>query len=249
MSGWHQQVMYGFDTETTGVDVFNDRIVQASIVKVPLEGDPESRTWLVNPGIEIPEGAQKVHGITNERVQAEGSDPMTSVHEIASMVAGILKAGCPLVVFNAAYDLSLLDAECARWDLPTLSDRLEPDQWQSVVDPAVLCRGAATRDRKQKGKQFTLTYCCGVYKVPFEEKHDASNDAAAAVALAGAFCEVEDHIASYGPKALHTLQKTWRRARQLNLKNYFDEQGIEYDDVDPGWPLHTSLAVVTEEAS
>src|SRR5690606_39892214 len=60
-----------FDLETTGIDVARDRIVEISILKVFPNGNKESKTWLVNPGISIPEHATAVHGITNEKVRSE----------------------------------------------------------------------------------------------------------------------------------------------------------------------------------
>ena len=242
MSGWHEQDMFGFDVESTGVNVFTDRMVQATLVKVPVQEDsPRLRAWLIDPGIEIPEGATAVHGITTEQARAEGVAPKPAIEEMSAMVVQVLKAGVPLVVFNAAYDLSILDAECARWGLPTLTDRLDAAHWRGVIDPCVLGRYFFTRDRKQKGKQFTLPFLCEVYGVPFEETHQATADAVGAVHLARTMAEAEEHCAAMGPQALHNLQRTARRTRQQNLKRFFDDNGIEYDEVDPGWPLHTSL--------
>ena len=44
-----------FDLETTGVQITKDRIVEISILKVFPNGNKESKTWLVNPTIPIPE--------------------------------------------------------------------------------------------------------------------------------------------------------------------------------------------------
>ena len=57
-----------FDLETTGVNIATDRIVEISILKIFPNGNKESKTWLVNPEIEIPAEATAVHGITNEKV-------------------------------------------------------------------------------------------------------------------------------------------------------------------------------------
>ena len=43
-----------FDLETTGVNIVNDRIVEISILKIFPNGNKESKTWLVNPTINIP---------------------------------------------------------------------------------------------------------------------------------------------------------------------------------------------------
>ena len=60
-----------FDLETTGINIAKDRIVEISILKVYPNGNKESKTWLVNPEIEIPKEASDIHGITNERVVME----------------------------------------------------------------------------------------------------------------------------------------------------------------------------------
>ena len=60
-----------FDLETTGLNIANDRIVEISVLKVFPNGNKESKTWLVNPVIEIPKEASDIHGITNEKVVNE----------------------------------------------------------------------------------------------------------------------------------------------------------------------------------
>ena len=56
-----------FDLETTGVNIVKDRIVEISILKIFPNGNKESKTWLVNPTIPIPDEVTKIHGITNEK--------------------------------------------------------------------------------------------------------------------------------------------------------------------------------------
>ncbi|MFT4790445.1 MAG: DNA polymerase-3 subunit epsilon [Arcticibacterium sp.] len=60
-----------FDLETTGVQVAKDRIVEIAILKVFPNGNKESKTWLVNPEMHIPEEVVAVHGITDEKVAHE----------------------------------------------------------------------------------------------------------------------------------------------------------------------------------
>ena len=60
-----------FDLETTGTNVSKDRIVEISILKVFPNGNKESKTWLVNPEMEIPAEVVAVHGISNEKVVNE----------------------------------------------------------------------------------------------------------------------------------------------------------------------------------
>ncbi len=60
-----------FDIETTGINIATDRIVEISILKIFPDKTQESKTWLVNPEIEIPAAATAIHGITNEKVVTE----------------------------------------------------------------------------------------------------------------------------------------------------------------------------------
>jgi DNA polymerase III subunit epsilon len=98
-----------FDLETTGVNIATDRIVEISILKVFPNGNKESKTWLVNPEIEIPRGATEVHGITNEKVVTE-----PTFKELAPKVNDMI-SGCDLAGFNSnRFDIPLLAEELMR---------------------------------------------------------------------------------------------------------------------------------------
>ena len=66
--------------------------------------------WLADPGVEIPEQASAVHGITTERARTEGRPAADVVAEIIAAIRAVFARGVPLVVYNAPYDLTLLDA-------------------------------------------------------------------------------------------------------------------------------------------
>ena len=57
-----------FDLETTGVDPYNDRIVQIGLIQLLPDGKKIEKEWLINPGISIPRGASEIHGITDDMV-------------------------------------------------------------------------------------------------------------------------------------------------------------------------------------
>ncbi len=101
-----------FDLETTGVNIAKDRIVEISILKVFPNGNKESKTWLVNPEIEIPKEASDIHGITNEKVVSE-----PTFKELAPKVSELIK-GCDLAGFNSnRFDIPLLAEEMLRADV------------------------------------------------------------------------------------------------------------------------------------
>src|SRR6056297_2839772 len=84
-----------FDLEATGTNVAKDRIVEISILKVYPNGNKESKTWLVNPGVPIPKEVVAVHGITDEKVAGE-----PTFKELSSQVYDMIK-GCDVAGYNS----------------------------------------------------------------------------------------------------------------------------------------------------
>ncbi|SDR66088.1 exonuclease domain-containing protein [Agrococcus carbonis] len=214
-----------FDLETTGVDPLEARIVTAYVGVLDASGSVvEERHWIVDPGVEIPEGSIAVHGITTERARAEGAEASASVCEIRDLLAGYLAQGLAVCAFNAAYDISLLDAECRRHGH-------EPLDARPVIDPMVLDRRL---DRYRRGKR-TLTVAAEVYGVELVDAHDASADAIAAGRIAQAMTARHPEL-RIDPISLHELTMRWA-----------DEQAADFEQfrrrTDPsfsagrGWPL------------
>jgi len=69
---WFASPMLGWDTETTGVDVESDRIVTAALVEVG-PGGASPQHFVIDPNVEVPEAAARIHGWTTERVRAEST--------------------------------------------------------------------------------------------------------------------------------------------------------------------------------
>ena len=98
-----------FDLETTGINIVTDKIVEISILKVFPNGNKESKTWLVNPEMEIPQESIDVHGITNEKVMSEPTFKELA-SEVNEMITGVDLAG-----FNSnRFDIPLLAEELMR---------------------------------------------------------------------------------------------------------------------------------------
>ncbi|WP_394746826.1 exonuclease domain-containing protein [Spongiimicrobium salis] len=98
-----------FDLETTGVNVAKDRIVEIAILKVFPNGNKESKTWLVNPEMPIPEEVIAVHGISNEKVANE-----PTFKELSKEIYAMIKDS-DLGGFNSdRFDIPLLAEEMLR---------------------------------------------------------------------------------------------------------------------------------------
>ena len=146
---WTTVRRVGFDTETTGVNTATARIVTAAVVMRVPGAMTEVKTWLLDPGVEIPPETTAVHGITTEHARQHGLDAAIGLAQIADEITSHLADGAPLVVYNASFDIPLLEAELRRHGLPTLAQRLGTDQYP-VLDPLVLDRWV---DRYRKGKR------------------------------------------------------------------------------------------------
>ncbi len=101
-----------FDLEATGTSVTKDRIVEISILKIFPNGNKESRTWLVNPEVQMSEEVIAIHGITNEKVANE-----PTFKELAHRILEMIKDS-DLAGYNSnRYDIPLLVEEFLRADI------------------------------------------------------------------------------------------------------------------------------------
>src|SRR5688572_166530 len=86
------------DTETTGRDPMNDRVVEVACVLWKDGQIVGSNSWLINRGCPIPKGAFEVHGIGDEQVR--DAPPF---EQIVPELLETLR-GCVPVAYNAEFD-------------------------------------------------------------------------------------------------------------------------------------------------
>lgn len=234
MSTWHTGRLCGFDLETTGIDVEADRIVTACVVQCGGGQDTASATWLADPGIEIPEGAAKVHGITTEQARAEGRPAPEVVEQVVAALAQVVRDGVPVVAMNASYDLTLLDREARRHGVQPLVD-IVGDQLR-VIDPRVLDKAV---DKFRRGGR-KLEDLCRTYGVRLDGAHSADADAIAACRVAWRIATKKPKIGGASLAELHEQQIGWAREQAEELAAYFRRTpGKEEwaDGVRTEWPF------------
>jgi len=225
---WFEGPLLGFDTETTGVALDRDRIIQAALVSgTGAPGGETAGVWLINPGVPIPPGATRVHGITDEQVQAEGIPPEEALAQVAAALRGAVEGGVPVVAYRAGFDCTMLSYELERHGIA------QPD-WanMAIVDPSVLDKQV---DRYRRGKR-TLGVTAAHYGVPHAEAHSAAGDAAATVALARAIGAMYPEVGDVTASDLHAAQVQWFAEDAAGLEAYFRRKGRE-EAVDRRWPL------------
>jgi DNA polymerase-3 subunit epsilon len=235
----------GFDLETTGTDPEGARIVTAAIVEVLHGSVVRSRTWLVNPGVEIPTEASKVHGVTTETASSAGMDPARATAEIAGQVCQVLNSGSPLVIMNAPYDLTLLDRECRRYGVTPVTDMLDAQPAAVVLDPLVLDRHV---DPYRPGRR-TLQALAAYYKVSLTNAHEASADAEAAVRITDAILNqapdetgiprTTRHAQVQGRELdeLHLMQQLWHAAWAAGYQDWLRRTRRTAVVIPGDWPV------------
>ncbi len=236
---WHLGMMCAFDLETTGTDVENDRIVTACVAWVDGSGKkaPQVRNWLAWPGIDIPQKATDVHGITTEHAHEHGLPAFQVADEVAAAVGQAAGSGVPIVAFNASYDLTLLDREVARYELGSFTWGLEAAK-ALVIDPLVLDKAL---DRYRKGSR-KLGDVAAHYGVKAEGAHSADGDALAAARVAWKIASRYPHIAKMGRAQLMTFQRAAQAEQARSLRAHLEREGKDASGVVEAWPWRPQTA-------
>lgn len=231
--------LHVWDTETTGVNVAEDRILTCYAAEYLSDMRViQEASWIVNPGIEVPEGAAAVHGMSTEWIKINGRpDPQNVVGEIFNDLMDAAGRGVPIVAFNLRYDLSLLHYELLRHG------------WLNGVMP-LLDRGVfydalvhdKARDKFRKGGR-KLQMICEHNGIEFDEEaaHEASYDVLKTAELSFRLLGKERKL---GVAELMPLLVEWKQEQDESLEAYFARSGKKNDDgskiiIDRGWPLIT----------
>lgn len=237
MTGWHEGTLVSFDCETTGVEVETARVVTAAVCTIdPMSGSVRTDEWLADPEIDIPAQATAVHGITTEMARTAGRPAAVVISEIAAVLAGAWHSGYPVIVYNAPYDLSLLDRELRRHVGHGLS-------FGHVIDPLCLDKRF---DRYRKGSR-KLIDVARLYGIELSEldAHGAAADALASARVAWKLARVYPQIGAASVEDLHAAQVGWYREQALGLAEYFAKQG-KAEQVSTEWPLRLARAEVPQ---
>jgi DNA polymerase-3 subunit epsilon len=187
------------DTETTGRDPLNDRIVEFAAVVYERGQITQRFSWLINPGRPIPQEASDVHKIKDEHV----ADKPTFAETMPSILA-VLEGKVPLA-YNAAFDRDFLVAECDRCG--SFAGRPVPALRRNVewLDPLVWAR-----ELHREEKSRALGDVCQRLGIALDNAHRATDDAEAALKVMMAFLPDARIPRMYGG----FLQEQRRLARQ-----------------------------------
>jgi DNA polymerase-3 subunit epsilon len=217
-----------FDLETTGLDLREARIVTACAAEIDKDGQitGPNQEWLADPGIEIPEAASNVHGVTTEIARANGRAAKEVVSELLETLNGFFAKGLPVVAFNAPYDFTILHYEALRHGLEPIK------QPMPVIDPMVLDKYV---DTYRSGKR-TLEVASRIYGVDLGDAHNATADAVAAGRVAQAIAKKYAEKLPVDVVELHNSQIEWSASQDASYEKF--RRGTSPDfTIQRGWPL------------
>ena len=214
--------MLAFDLETTSANPKEARIVTSALVRIDGR-DVQKVEHLADPGIEIPEEATNVHGITTEKARAEGRPHEEVLKDTVAAIKAAWEDGLTLIVYNAAFDLTVLRSLTGDFTVTG-----------PVYDPYVIDR---VSDKWRKGKR-TLGAVCEHYGVELGNAHEATADALAAARVA--WKQVRQHypnLAQMEENELMEFQAVKWYEDRVAFKKYLEGKGRDASDVSTAWPL------------
>ena len=243
-----------FDVETSGTDVFRDKIIQSffGIWDTETEEWVEDHLTYYNWGIDIPEGAEAVHGISKQFLEEHGKPPSELrrlvyliVDTFAQHWDGTPPKAVALASYNGVFDNTMLNANLRTKQVgPDDIDGNEiywaqvPWEELPLIDPLIIDKHV---DKYRKGSR-KLVDVAPVYGVPrLENAHDAKADCEMTARLAAEMLKRFYKSASEGAtienviQALQPLQAAWKREQAESLQAYFRRKTPDAV-VNPEWP-------------
>lgn len=224
-----------FDTETTGTDTENDRIITCFMRARDGEEVVFEKNWVIDPGVEIPKEASDVHGMTTEWVREHGrKDFDTAYVEIVTTLERIaLDEGFIVCGYNSAFDLSILDSNAT----PPTGGRGLRMACARHIDPAIFSRKF---DKFKKGGHQLITVAKrnGI-EVEEDRLHAADYDVEVTEKLVKVFLnrawkELPSLREGLTPDEFITKLQEWQATEKAEwadgLTQYFESQGKREED-------------------
>lgn len=229
-----------FDTETTGIDTDNDRIITCFLRAKDGEEVVFEQNWVIDPGVEIPKEASDVHGMTTEWVRENGrKDVAEALLEIHDSLYNHAEEGFLVCGYNSSFDLAILDAEIQRLSSgPKLV--LSFNSGTRFLDPVIFSRHF---DKYKRGGHQLITVAKrnGI-EAEEDRLHAADYDVEVTeklvpIMLNRAWKELRGLREGLTPDEFVTKLQEWQATTKLEwaegLTSYFAKQGKTEEDGSP----------------
>lgn len=225
---WPNRSFIVVDTETTGLDLENDRPIEIGVAVFLKSQLVWTFDWLLNTKKQSNPDAVAVHGITDEERWEKGVDSKSVCQHLIAMFRRNARSHCPVVVFNAQFDFSILHAEFDRFKLEYDFDDV------NVIDPLVIERHFEKNipiftKPWMRQQQMALRY--GITP----PNHRALADAICTGNIALAQTLHHPGIRHMSVSELHRTQEKWFAEFKTKVDNFAKKKSIEFSM--PSWPF------------
>jgi DNA polymerase-3 subunit epsilon len=190
---WHTGTLEAIGLITTGPDPETARIASACVMRVDASGrdKPIAQQW------------------------PDEAPPEEVISEATAALVRAVHGDRPIVVFDAARALTVLDRECRRHGLPTLGELARDGQAAPVICAHVLDGYASGRPGEP-----SLTDACARWDVRLKDPADPAWRAWTAAGIAVRIAQRHQAIAAMDLPRLHAAQQEWHRQQCLSHAAY-----------------------------
>jgi DNA polymerase-3 subunit epsilon len=145
------------DTETTGFDPVNNRVIEIGLVRVENGKVVDQYQTVINPGVPIPDESYKITGIRKKEMKIA-----PSLIEVKDQVLSRMR-GALFVAHNAKFDFDFIEQELLRLDIQ--------------FSMPYLCTVKLSRALFPQYPRHDLTSITQRFSIPVEKRHRAFDDA------------------------------------------------------------------------
>mgnify|MGYP002521607376 CR=1 FL=1 len=219
MREYEQRDIVVFDTETTGLDVFADDVVQLAAIKVHRGRVTDSLNLFIETNRPIP---PMLGDVVNPLVEEYSRQPHVT-HEEALQQFTDFARGCAIAGHNATYDYQIMEHNMRRY-APQLSMYRE---WPTYLDTLKMARLLHPRQHSYKLKDLlTQLHLEG------ENSHLASDDIVATLSLMTHCYDCARSIVGRQQEFISRHRKTIDRLRHLYAELYHHARQQLYTEAD-----------------
>lgn len=232
---WWKEPFFALDTESTGLNFANDRVIQLGITSFSDGEALDTFEYLYNTPVNSAPDAVATHGITDEYRYKVGVDPIDSLLYLRAFCS----YGQTIVIMNAPFDLNFLIAEWLR--IP-----IAPPEFKAIFDPLVVSRFYEKNRIHAFAKgQRTLKALSERYGIRDYPLHSAGHDSRRVGELAIEMARRHGQIGRASIIDLHKRQTRWHRQWCDNFGAFADAKGFEFNRTE--WPHNPWQVDIQEE--
>lgn len=224
---WPNRSFAVVDTETTGLDFFNDRVIQLAVAVFANSQNIWNFEWYSNVSKPSALEAVAVHNISDEWRWANGINPREIANHFLIMMNRLKERNCPVVAFNAPFDFGMMRQEFKRFNMNLNTDGLY------VIDPLVIDRHfernvpVFTSPYMRLG-QMAARYGCS------QPTHNALEDAKVTGYVACAQSIHHSSIRNVSIRDLHERQTVWYGEFRKKVEDFARKKDLQF--AVPDWP-------------